>query len=120
MLVCGGRNFNDRGAVYRKLDAIHAETPISCIIEGGAGGADYYAALWSVRNGLYEHVRMSAGWALYGKSAGPMRNQRMLEVGKPDMVIAFPGGRGTADMVRRSRQAGVPVVGVGDAQVVEV
>ena len=33
----------------------------------------------------------------------------MIDVGKPDAVIAFPGGRGTADMVQRANQAGIPV-----------
>jgi hypothetical protein len=28
---------------------------------------------------------------------------------KPDIVVAFPSGAGTADMVRRARKAGVPV-----------
>lgn len=47
--------------------------------------------------------------ATNGKAAGPIRNQRMLDEGKPDLVVAFPGGRGTADMVRRAKAAGVPV-----------
>jgi hypothetical protein len=34
----------------------------------------------------------------------------MLDEGKPDLVIAFPGGRGTADMVKKARRAGVEVV----------
>jgi hypothetical protein len=33
----------------------------------------------------------------------------MLLEGKPDLVVAFPGGKGTADMVRRARKANVPV-----------
>jgi formate dehydrogenase assembly factor FdhD len=32
-----------------------------------------------------------------------------LSKGKPDLVVAFPGGRGTADMVRKAQTAGVPV-----------
>jgi hypothetical protein len=51
-----------------------------------------------------------ADWDGLGRKAGPIRNQRMLDEGKPDLVIAFPGGRGTADMVRRAREAGVEVV----------
>jgi hypothetical protein len=39
-----------------------------------------------------------------------MRNQAMLDYGKPDLVVAFPGGKGTADMVRRARVAGVKVL----------
>jgi predicted Rossmann-fold nucleotide-binding protein len=34
----------------------------------------------------------------------------MLAEGRPDAVIAFPGGKGTADMVRKARAAGLPVV----------
>jgi len=109
VLVCGGRNFNDRQLLYRVLDALHAKTPITGLIEGGAGGADYLAARWSAIRDIEHHVRMSADWTLYGKAAGPIRNQRMLDEGKPDLVIAFPGGRGTADMINRAEQAGVPV-----------
>ena len=43
------------------------------------------------------------------KSAGHIRNQVMLDKGKPDVVVAFPGGRGTADMVRRAEGAGIEV-----------
>jgi hypothetical protein len=50
-----------------------------------------------------------ANWKKHGRAAGPMRNQQMLDEGKPDLVIAFPGGSGTADMVRRAKAAGVPV-----------
>lgn len=53
-----------------------------------------------------------ADWPRYGKAAGPMRNQQMVDEGKPDVVLAFPGGRGTADMVRRAKAAGVRVVEV--------
>jgi hypothetical protein len=50
-----------------------------------------------------------AQWKKHGRAAGPIRNQRMLDEGKPDLVVAFPGGRGTADMIRRAERAGVPV-----------
>jgi hypothetical protein len=82
------------------------------VIEGGARGADALAASW-VRNpgweGTVEHEQYPAEWSLHGKAAGPIRNQEMLDVGKPDVVYAFPGGRGTADMVRRANKAGIEV-----------
>jgi predicted Rossmann-fold nucleotide-binding protein len=31
---------------------------------------------------------------------------------KPDLVVAFPGGSGTADMVSRARGAGIEVIEV--------
>ena len=46
------------------------------------------------------------------RGAGPERNARMLAEGRPDLVVAFPGGTGTADMVRRAKAAGVRVVEV--------
>jgi hypothetical protein len=39
-----------------------------------------------------------------------MRNQQMLDEGRPTLVVAFPGGRGTADMMRRARVAGIEVI----------
>ena len=45
-----------------------------------------------------------------GRKAGPIRNQQMLDEGRPSLVVAFPGGRGMADMVRRARNAGVEAI----------
>jgi YspA, cpYpsA-related SLOG family len=112
VLVCGGRDFSDADLLCRELDCIHAHTPISGIIEGGAAGADDLAAKWSAKTGLPQGVRFYADWAKHGRAAGPIRNQRMLDEGKPDLVVAFPGGRGTADMVRRAKKAGVEVLEV--------
>ena len=50
-----------------------------------------------------------AEWQRYGRSAGYRRNQRMLDERKPDLVVAFPGGRGTENMVKISRQQGFDV-----------
>jgi hypothetical protein len=50
-----------------------------------------------------------AQWDRYGEAAGPIRNAWMLEFGKPDLVVAFPGGRGTADMISKARKAGIEV-----------
>ena len=109
VLVCGGREYRDIERVYLVLDGIHAETAITCIIEGGATGADYLACRWSAARRLDQHARFNADWTLYGKSAGPRRNQKMIDEGKPDLVVAFPGGRGTADMIRRAKAAGITV-----------
>jgi hypothetical protein len=96
--------------VWGHLDAYHAmQGPIAVIIHGGAKGADMLAEKWAVYNGV-RHQKFAADWAAHGPAAGPIRNRRMLVEGKPDVVIAFPGGRGTADMVWQARDAGVEVV----------
>jgi len=33
----------------------------------------------------------------------------MLTQGKPDLVVAFPGSKGTENMIRQAQTAGVPV-----------
>jgi hypothetical protein len=109
VLVCGGRGYSNVERVYEVLDGLHHSKPITCIIEGGAKGADYLACRWSAARGLDQHFRFSADWELHGKAAGPKRNQRMIDEGKPDIVVAFPGGTGTADMVMRAKAAGIPV-----------
>lgn len=104
VLVCGGRDYNNFGKVCEILDAIKP----TLIIEGGASGADTLAWKWSKRNSV-QRSTYKAEWDRNGKGAGPIRNQKMLDEGKPDLVIAFAGGRGTADMVRRAKSAGVEV-----------
>lgn len=79
------------------------------LIHGGARGVDQMAGMFGIGCGM-EVVEFKADWNRYGKRAGPIRNQQMLDDGQPDLVVAFPGGGGTADMVRRSKARGVPVI----------
>ena len=106
ILVCGGRNYNDRRKVYETLDA--QEEPFR-IIHGAARGADSLAADYA-RDRNIPATAYPADWRRHGSSAGYVRNRRMLEEGRPDLVIAFPGGRGTAHMAKTAREAGVPVI----------
>ncbi len=107
VLVCGGRDFDDYPTVARWLGSLHPRP--SVIIHGAAKGADTLAAKWAVMSDT-PIMRFPADWQRDGKAAGPIRNARMLAEGKPDLVVAFPGGRGTADMVAKARKAGVPVI----------
>lgn len=107
VLVCGGRDYVDALTLGSWLGAAHKAHPVSLIIEGGATGADRLARHWAEFVGVPVRT-FKADWAL-GPKAGPMRNSRMIEEGMPDLVIAFPGGKGTADMVRRARAAGIEV-----------
>ena len=109
VLVCGGRRYADDRHVNRVLDEIDSERGPITIIEGGAHGADELAYRWA-RSRKRPHIQVVAEWSQHGRAAGPIRNQRMLEEHRPDLVVAFPGGVGTADMVRRAQAAGVPVM----------
>lgn len=97
--------YADAQFVFRVLDCIHARTPIDVIIHGAALGADAAGHVWAKKNGV-KTVPFPANWDEYGKRAGPLRNQQMLDFG-PELVVAFPGGSGTADMVGRARASGL-------------
>lgn len=108
ILVCGGRDYSDVTRVCNALNKAHAKSPITMLIHGAARGADNCAADWAVKRGI-EVKQFPANWQEHGRAAGPMRNQAMLNFGMPDAVIAFPGGKGTADMVHRAELAGLKV-----------
>ena len=114
VLVCGGRGFYNKLLLKRILDAIHAETPITCIIQGGANGADWLAKHWATAYGGMPQEEYKADWLGQGRSAGPKRNAIMLKASRPDLVVAFPGGKGTADMTKKARVAGVKVMEIKD------
>jgi predicted Rossmann-fold nucleotide-binding protein len=111
-LVCGGRDFTDQQFLEETLDSIVAKfgRP-ELVISGGAAGADTGAMRWAVANKIRRRV-FSADWARHGKAAGMIRNARMLVEGRPDLVVAFRGGRGTENMVNQAREAGVAIVKV--------
>ena len=116
ILVCGGRNYLDYLTLQKTLDNLvnGVDPDLVTIIQGGAKGADYlakvYAYCWGW--GGLNCKEYPADWKKYGKAAGAIRNQQMLDEGKPDLVVAFPGGVGTADMVERAKKGGIEVVEV--------
>lgn len=118
VLVCGGRAYEEREHLFVTLDRLHRARGITLVIAGGARGADTLAEEWA-KDRSVPHQIFHAEWDTLGRPAGPIRNQRMLDEGKPDLVVAFPGGKGTADMVRRAYEAGVRVMEVEDAKTQE-
>jgi hypothetical protein len=111
VLVCGGRDFDNKFLMETALSSIIEGEPI--IIHGAARGADSMAGQWAAAKGL-RVLAFPADWGANGKAAGPLRNIKMLEQGQPDLVIAFPGGKGTAHMVEIAEKAGIPVIQVVD------
>lgn len=108
VIVCGGRDYTDARTVRRVVHALDHDTVT--IVHGGARGADVLAETVAMECGIRVEPH-PALWALHGKAAGPIRNREMLDAGA-DLVLAFPGGRGTAHMVSIARAAGIPVLAV--------
>ena len=117
--MCGGRDYAYRTHVYVALGELHRKRGITCVIHGDAGktdpdtgivlcGADRLAGEWARLFGIPVEP-YPADWEKHGKKAGAIRNTEMLERSKPDGGVAFPGGTGTADMVRKMKKAGLRV-----------
>lgn len=108
VVVCGGRDFSSPAQVWRELDRLHSELKFTELMQGGASGVDSFAREWAARKPEIVRYACHADWGRFGRGAGPKRNARMLEW-KPDMVIAFPGGSGTSNMIKQAIASGVPV-----------
>ena len=91
VLVCGGRDFDDAGLMISVLDRLHAEKFFTVLIHGNARGADTIADAWASCRGIpREQYEVPYGeWDEIGKKAGPLRNQRMLDEGKPDPIWSW-------------------------------
>jgi hypothetical protein len=129
ILVCGGRTFGvqvdgkslllvqaEERYVFDRLDYLHRQRGIGLIVHGAARGADLLAEAWAKANEI-PYFGIPAEWKKYGKAAGMKRNRAMLQFAKPTCVVAFPGGRGTANMCALARAANVPVWIPADAPV---
>ena len=107
ILVAGGRDFKDYYRLEADLDALKPTT----IISGMAKGADEQGYRYAFNNDL-ECLKFHADWDTHGKSAGYIRNQRMLDEGKPDLVLIYWDGmsKGTAHMLNIAKKAGIETV----------
>jgi hypothetical protein len=109
VLVCGGRYYDHWTFIVNVLDSVHARHPVTLLIEGGATGADSLARRWAIARGI-EVATYRANWDRYEHRAVLIRNSQMLREGRPELVVAFKGGRGTAHMVTIAAAALVPVL----------
>ncbi len=103
--VTGGRDYSDAATVAA---AMRMWWPF-LLGEGGARGADALCADWVRSLDPRGVSTYPAAWAIQGKAAGMIRNRRMLDDFQPHLLIAFPGGVGTAGCVAEAHKRGIPV-----------
>lgn len=108
--VSGWRFYKDWRRVWAELDAIHAQTPITCIIEsGGQQGPACNAAQWALQNDIPVETYPSSNWGKDGE-AGQRRNRELIYRANPELVVVFPGGKIMDDLIWRARKARIKVV----------
>lgn len=117
VLVTGGRDYADVDRIYGVLDRLHAAFPIRALAQGRATGADMHAHHWCIGMGV-PCRGFQAEWNRHGNSAGFIRNKNMFDVFVPDLVVAFPGGKGTGHMVAVAEEASR--LGIWDGFIFEV
>lgn len=116
VLICGSRDWTNKARIGRYLDTlmdIEGYSPDAItVINGGCKGADHHASMEAKGRGIFV-VEYPANWIKHGLSAGPKRNQQMIDEGKPDRVVAFHAdlnsSKGTKDMVTRAKFHDIPV-----------
>jgi ribA/ribD-fused uncharacterized protein len=107
LLVSGGREFDDVDFIVNQLTRLHESRSVTELIHGTARGVDTICGCWGEEVGIIV-TPMPAKWrdeeGNYDAGAGHKRNQQMLDECRPDALMAFPGGTGTADMVKRAEK----------------
>jgi hypothetical protein len=108
--VTGGRDYKNELKVRRVLDtaleSISSNTKMHLVLGDCPTGADRFATRWAVDHPDVTYTIFIAHWERDGKAAGPYRNTAMVESGM-DVLLAFPGGKGTDDCRRKAFNAGV-------------
>lgn len=109
LAVVGSRGFNDYELLKSKLDVIHKTEVINCIVSGGAYGADTLAEKWAKENNVQTLIFLP-DWNKYGKSAGFIRNELIVQ--NCDTVMAFWDGksRGTKLTIELAKKYVLPII----------
>ena len=109
LAIVGSRTFSDYGLLAKTIfDFLAPIDSTTHIISGGAKGADALGEKFAYRNNAKLTV-YRAEWDKYGKSAGFLRNQTIVD--DCDIVIAFWDGvsHGTADTINKAKRAKKPI-----------
>lgn len=109
VIVCGGRDFNDKAMLSRVLWYVHERRGLAEVIHGGQRGAEQMANRWAFEMGIHR-IEVRAEWGRYGSTQALMIRNRQMFALQPHGVIAFPGDPGSRTVVESARQLRVPVL----------
>ena len=109
ILICGDRNYANFNKIEKYILTLPKDTTI---VEGDCRGTDRISGYLARKHGLTDE-KHPANWDKYGLSAGPLRNQEMID-SKINIVTVFhehlEDSKGTADTIRRAKTANIPIL----------
>ena len=118
MIVAGGRSFSNYEALANSIEAYLRDSNIVYgqleIVSGGCAGVDLLGERFANERGI-AITRFPAQWKKYGRAAGIIRNQEMIDYTADGtsrgILIAFWDGKskGTGYTVKHSEKAGIEV-----------
>ena len=107
IIIAGSRTSSEH-QVREALEYCDWKGFISCVVSGGAKGADRVGEIWAKENGL-EIKLFPAEWEKFGRRAGPLRNQSMAEYANGLISVWDGESRGTANMIELALNIGLRV-----------
>ena len=109
ILISGSRVYANRHKIHNVLSVLPFDT---VIIHGDCRGADKLSGSVATELGMTVDS-YPADWNQYGRAAGPIRNQKMLDNNDIEKAIIFhenlQESKGTKDMVSRLKKKGIPI-----------
>jgi hypothetical protein len=110
IIICGDRHWSDSYTIDHYLASLPHDGTVK-IVEGDCVGADKIAGILAHRHG-FEVIAEKAKWEKFGNYAGPLRNNAMVHMYEPELVVAFhndiQNSRGTKNMITVAKLCGIP------------
>ena len=110
-IVAGSRDFNDYELLKSEMDAIlrfyDIKTEVT-IISGGCRGADALGERYARENGIPLEI-FEAEWDKYGRAAGPIRNEKMVEYSNAVICFWDNKSRGTFSLIKLANKHKKPI-----------
>ncbi len=102
--VCGGKDFLAMHLISAVLFKVHRANHITELLIGNSRGVDEIVNDWAARTGIpVRHI--NSDWLSYGEDADDVRNQLIIDE-RPDIIVLFPGGKRTNDLLNKAITAG--------------
>src|SRR3990167_8364678 len=110
LAIVGYRNYNNYPEFKSYIAKfIEKYGKIDKIISGGAKGTDSMAEIYANEHKI-PFVCYPADWSKYGKRAGPIRNQLIVNDCTHMVAFLHPDSIGTQDSINKAKTKNVPTI----------